>query len=353
MTTPIKDTSDSDTHCSHCITYEGLLYSTLDRTSPDDVVLGTQSEFLELPNGWNVAKWSEGLVHNVIAKYPWGTHCLVLSSGSAYYTALAETTQANGSPGDKFNSSQGLLALSGMWEAKDFTDCEVVCHGGSVRCHRAVLAQASPVFKQMLCGEMVEAKTQRIPLESVDMEVVLALLNFAYTGKVTCDPVHFPALTKLSDQKGQRTVQGSVAIRARAKTSCHAGKIDLTRAHESSIHGGAKSLRTGAADTERDETQAEDEASRAPAAVPKSPPRRPQAAAPQAAVPQAAAPQVKWQRMESRTQAGVYYYWDPVSGQTMADPPPPWEKKQSRTRPDIVYWWNSQTNLTSAEKPVV
>lgn len=231
MTTPIKDTSDSDTHCSHCITYEGLLYSTLDRTSPDDVVLGTQSEFLELPNGWNVAKWSEGLVHNVIAKYPWGTHCLVLSSGSAYYTALAETTQANGSPGDKFNSSQGLLvvdglrfkpytkhlrvliyapssilergycqqALSGMWEAKDFTDCEVVCHGGSVRCHRAVLAQASPVFKQMLCGEMVEAKTQRIPLESVDMEVVLALLNFAYTGKVTCDPVHFPALTKLSD----------------------------------------------------------------------------------------------------------------------------------------------------------
>lgn len=25
------------------------------------------------------------------------------------------------------------------------------------------------------------------------------MLNFAYSGKVTCDPVHFPALTKLSD----------------------------------------------------------------------------------------------------------------------------------------------------------
>jgi hypothetical protein len=195
------------------------------------VVLGTQSEFLELPNEWSVAKWSKGLIHNVIAKFPWGTHGLVLSSGSAYYTALAETTPANGSPGDKFNGFQGVLvvdglrfkpntqhlrvfiqapssilergycqqALSGMWKAKEFTDCSVVCQGGIVKCHRAVLAQASPVFKQMLCGEMVEARTQRIPLDNVDMEVVLALLKFAYTGQVTCDSVHFPALIHLAD----------------------------------------------------------------------------------------------------------------------------------------------------------
>jgi len=187
-----------------------------------------------------------------------------LSDGSAhytaYYTALAETTGANGSPGEKFKSSKRMLvvdstsilraggggefksskrfkpyttslriliyasssilergycqqALSGMWEAKDFTDCEVVCHGGVVKCHRAVLAQASPVFRQMLCGEMVEAKTQRIPLENVDMEVASALLNFAYTGKVTCDPVHFPALIELSDFYQMSTFTGVLCQR--------------------------------------------------------------------------------------------------------------------------------------------
>jgi len=220
---------DSADYDAHCITYDGNRYATLDCTSPDDGVLGTQSDFLELPSGWNVARWVDGLVQNVIAKFPWGTHCLVLSSGCAYFTALADSTDANGSPGDKFSSS-GLLmadglrfkpltrhlriliyapcsvqaneycqqALTSMWEAQEFTDCEVVCPGGSFRCHRAVLAQASPVFKKMLCGEMVEAQKRRIPLEG-DADVVAALLAFAYTGKVSCDPVHFPALARLAD----------------------------------------------------------------------------------------------------------------------------------------------------------
>mmetsp|Transcript_83064 Transcript_83064/g.240360 ORF Transcript_83064/g.240360 Transcript_83064/m.240360 type:complete len:908 (-) Transcript_83064:147-2870(-) len=60
-----------------------------------------------------------------------------------------------------------------------------------------------------------------------------------------------------------------------------------------------------------------------------------------------------WKRMESRTSPGIYYYWHPESGQTMAEPPPPWEKRESRSKPGTCYYWNTVTGQTEVQKPEV
>ena len=103
---------------------------------------------------------------------------------------------------------------------------------------------------------------------------------------------------------------------------------------------------------------------------PTTPPLQPQAPVPQAsswsalvpvaaAVPVAAIPAVAataahgWKRMSSRSQVGVFYYWNEQTGETSVEPPPPWELKASRSNAGVVYYWNPQTGQTSAEKPEV
>uniref|UniRef100_A0A7S4PTS8 Mitochondrial import inner membrane translocase subunit TIM50 n=1 Tax=Alexandrium monilatum TaxID=311494 RepID=A0A7S4PTS8_9DINO len=58
-----------------------------------------------------------------------------------------------------------------------------------------------------------------------------------------------------------------------------------------------------------------------------------------------------WRRVESRTRAGVYYYYNDSTGETQVEPPDPWERRESRTKPGTFYYWNRLSGLTSAEKP--
>ena len=51
--------------------------------------------------------------------------------------------------------------LYDMWQNQQFTDFFVVSHGGhEIRCHRGVVAVASPVFKGMIEAEMQEGLQQ-------------------------------------------------------------------------------------------------------------------------------------------------------------------------------------------------
>ena len=59
--------------------------------------------------------------------------------------------------------------------------------GGSVSCHRAIVAAGSPVFHAMLYGNMKESNEKEIELPSVDTETFKALLSFMYTGKIEID----------------------------------------------------------------------------------------------------------------------------------------------------------------------
>ena len=57
--------------------------------------------------------------------------------------------------------------LRGMWEDKVFTGFNIICGADTIPCHRAVLAQASPVFARMFAHGMEEAKTQRVEIKDV------------------------------------------------------------------------------------------------------------------------------------------------------------------------------------------
>eukprot|EP00929_Paragymnodinium_shiwhaense_P081848 TRINITY_DN4292_c0_g1_i2.p1 TRINITY_DN4292_c0_g1~~TRINITY_DN4292_c0_g1_i2.p1 ORF type:complete len:814 (-),score=244.60 TRINITY_DN4292_c0_g1_i2:113-2554(-) len=65
------------------------------------------------------------------------------------------------------------------------------------------------------------------------------------------------------------------------------------------------------------------------------------------------APAGKWERKESRSSPGVFYYWHTISGETRAEPPPPWEKRESRSKQGVYYYWNTATGETSVTKPMV
>lgn len=65
----------------------------------------------------------------------------------------------------------------------------------------------------------------------------------------------------------------------------------------------------------------------------------------------ASAPQ--WKRLGSRSQAGVFYYFDESTGQTQVEPPHPWVKQESRSQAGVFYYWNQVTMQTSVEKPEV
>ena len=62
-------------------------------------------------------------------------------------------------------------------------------------------------------------------------------------------------------------------------------------------------------------------------------------------------PKTGWKRMESRSKAGVYYYFNQDTSVTSWEPPSPWEKKESRHSSGVFYYWNTVTGATSREKP--
>merc|ERR1712060_927104 len=65
---------------------------------------------------------------------------------------------------------------------------------------------------------------------------------------------------------------------------------------------------------------------------------------------QAPAPAAGWRRVESRSQAGTYYYYNDATGKTQIEPPPPWVQQESRSQKGVYYYWNTETRATSIDK---
>jgi len=61
-------------------------------------------------------------------------------------------------------------------------DLTIVCHRSTIKCHRAVLAQGSPVFERMLHGQMKEAVAQEIEITDVDPVTLERMIQFFYIG---------------------------------------------------------------------------------------------------------------------------------------------------------------------------
>eukprot|EP00929_Paragymnodinium_shiwhaense_P055387 TRINITY_DN27747_c0_g2_i2.p1 TRINITY_DN27747_c0_g2~~TRINITY_DN27747_c0_g2_i2.p1 ORF type:complete len:285 (+),score=22.98 TRINITY_DN27747_c0_g2_i2:183-1037(+) len=211
------------------VTYKGRMYSTLDFTASTTTTVGTQTGFMKMPDGWCLAEVNEDIIQNVIAKYPWGAVLIACADGNAYFSSYLVARA-----GDKYNWSEsehlikqsptGLkprttktriliskpvedvpakrvaLANAALWDEKPFADCEVICGDTTTPCHRAVLAVASPVFKQMLTVQMKEATSSSVTVREAKPSVVESLLRFAYTGAIPehCD--HIFELLALADQ---------------------------------------------------------------------------------------------------------------------------------------------------------
>ena len=82
----LSATYDSDTGL---VTYDGHDYITMDEcpanTAYGSCSAGTcQNTLLSMPDGYELAVYSQDVVDNVVANYPWGTHVVVFSDGSAY-----------------------------------------------------------------------------------------------------------------------------------------------------------------------------------------------------------------------------------------------------------------------------
>ncbi len=71
---------------SNAVEYNGLLYRTLDGTSPLDTSTRCQNYYLGLPSGWALAADNADSLA-VIVKYQWGTQVLTVAGGRGYYTA--------------------------------------------------------------------------------------------------------------------------------------------------------------------------------------------------------------------------------------------------------------------------
>ena len=68
-----------------------------------------------------------------------------------------------------------------------FTDLEIKVDGGSISCHRLVVAAHSSVIKAMLTSGMKEALSNTVSLPSISKAVMTEVIRFMYTGQVEMD----------------------------------------------------------------------------------------------------------------------------------------------------------------------
>ena len=75
-----------------------------------------------------------------------------------------------------------------MKESASFTDCVIILgeDSSNIKCHRMVLAAASPYFKSMLTSDYSEAKTGQVNLTSTKLNesAVTALVDYCYLGEI-------------------------------------------------------------------------------------------------------------------------------------------------------------------------
>ena len=91
----------------NAVGYGGHCYATMDyRECASSGEFGScpkncQDEPMKLPPHWELAPYSEGVLREVVAKYPLSTHCVVLSNGNSYMTK-------------SFRENAGNLCIPGM-----------------------------------------------------------------------------------------------------------------------------------------------------------------------------------------------------------------------------------------------
>lgn len=205
--------------------FDGYRYATLNFNGVEQEERRHQLEFLELPVGWEVAPDNPDIVQEVIARHRWGTNVLHVMGGNGYCTVNwgnrpgflldRKSFHQNGTMYKPDGPNRGVLiralvadpadthcasVLSSLWRDAKYSDCMLCCADGKrIPCHRAVLADVSPVFDRMFGTEMREGTEQTVRVTNADSPTVKALIEFAYTGNVSAVGEDLVKLLALAD----------------------------------------------------------------------------------------------------------------------------------------------------------
>ena len=73
--------------------------------------------------------------------------------------------------------------LKNLYEDGEFNDIKIVCGEISLRCHKAVLAAMSPVFKSMFSLNMAEKQLMKVEIVDLSPVIIVHMIKFIYTGR--------------------------------------------------------------------------------------------------------------------------------------------------------------------------
>ena len=231
------------------------LYTTLDLASPSCLhgasYGGTgscQRHYIGIPKGWELAPWEEGHAEMLTQKKWDGAECTIFKNGCSVrnhphmlikkmpvgvFDMLDDArilirTHVESHPTEKHSE----MIVDRLWKKRRLTDFAVVCAGREIPCHRAVIAEASPVFEAALTGSMREVSEGRFEIQGAEPNVVEGMLFFLYKGELEknkADATYLVKLLTLADLYGVKALVLACA-RPLMGSLCPANVVTVTRA---------------------------------------------------------------------------------------------------------------------------
>lgn len=87
-----------------------------------------------------------------------------------------------------------------LLQDKAFADVTLRCEGQTIECHRAILAEYSPVFKRMFVSELNGNNAQNVfEIESIGFTLLQSVINYFYVGGLTIDAPEVMILLEFAD----------------------------------------------------------------------------------------------------------------------------------------------------------
>ncbi|XP_042240722.1 kelch-like protein 12 isoform X2 [Homarus americanus] len=89
--------------------------------------------------------------------------------------------------------------LHETWQSQLFTDLIIKTQDEVIHAHKVILAAASPYFRAMLSGGLLEGRTQTLVLEDVTGAILNTVLTYIYTGQATLTEHNVQDVLTLAD----------------------------------------------------------------------------------------------------------------------------------------------------------
>ena len=71
---------------SYAVHYNGMCYASMDQTNADSTDHSCQTEFITMPEGWQLVPFSTQVLQSVVQQHHFGTDVVVFANGAGYRT---------------------------------------------------------------------------------------------------------------------------------------------------------------------------------------------------------------------------------------------------------------------------